>query len=302
MNTRFRSAWLGAVIAGVLLAAPAAAQTDELTDRDLAYRAARSEYDAALSAWAVVEKRWNDAVEEHAQARRAGNEQRTNAALVRALDLAQELDRLEKRVKDQRATTATARTALITALDRRIDGVTAQIGAARTAADRTRLSALLQDYDNQQSDLEAEARGQAQPVALEYYASIQYDPRDTPQTLGSKAQLLRSKAEQADSSIANIDRAIVAVQRQLQRSRNAKSLVAGVERYGDIQIPVGAPNRNGTPEDIRARPDSAGVARPEKTPQQQIQELRLLKTQMQEAKRQFLQRAEQFDSQARRIG
>ena len=50
-------------------AAPAAAQqTDLVNDRDLAYRAARSDYQSALDNWAVVEKRWNDAVEEHLQA------------------------------------------------------------------------------------------------------------------------------------------------------------------------------------------------------------------------------------------
>lgn len=278
-----------------------AQQTDLVNDRDLAYRAARSAHQSAVDAWAVVEKRWTDAVEEHLQARRAGDDPRSNAALVRSLDLAQELDRLERRVKDQRAAMSTARGALMAALGARIGSLNAQLSGARTPGERARVTTLLRDAENQRSELESE--GQFQPVSVvTYYPSIQFDTRDTPQTLAAKAQLLRSKAEQADSTMAQIDREIERIDRDLRRNRNAQSLVSGVERYGDIQVPVGAPNRRATPGDVRARPDSAGVARPEATPQQRIQELRLFRGQVEAAKRQFLQRAADFDGLGRRIG
>ena len=45
-------------------------------------------------------------------------------------------------------------------------------------------------------------------MAVTYYPSIQFDMRDTPQTLGYKAQLLRSKAEQQDSVMKHIDQEI----------------------------------------------------------------------------------------------
>ena len=247
-----------------------------------------------------MEKRWNDAVEEHAQARRAGEEGRTSTSLIRALDLAQELDRLEHRVKDQRTVLTTARTSLLAALANRLGALEDQLAAARTASERARLTALVRDLENQESGLEGE--GQVQAVAVTYYPSIQFDMRDTPQTLGYKAQLLRSKAEQQDTLMKQIDREIDRIDRDLRRNRNAQSLITGVERYGDIQVPVGAPNRRPTPGDVRARPDSSGVARPEMTPQQKIQELRLFRTQVEAAKRQFLQRAADFENQARRIG
>ena len=272
---------------------------DQVVDRELAYRSARSQYQAALDAWGVVEKKWNDAVEEHAQARRAGDDPRKNTALVSALDLAQELDRLERRVTDQRAELDGARAGLLSALDNRIEGLTAQLGAPLPTPERARLTASLRDLENQQEDLEAEAQGPAVRVELVYYPSIQFDPRDTPQTLGYKAQLLMSKAEQSDSAMAHIDREIERLDRQLRRSRNVQSLVTGVERFGDIQVPVGAPNRRTSPEGVRARPDSTGVARPEVTPQQQIQELHLLRIQVQAAKEQFLERAAVF---VRRVG
>lgn len=299
---------LAAAVARVVLAlalmagaSSAAAQQDLVNDRDLAYRAARSAHQSAVDAWTVVEKRWTDAVDEHVQARRAGDDPRSNAALVRSLDLAQELDRLERRVKDQRAAMNAARSALVAALGTRIGALNAQLLAARSPADRARVTTLLRDAENQRSELESE--GQIQAVsAVTYYPSIQFDTRDTPQTLAAKAQLLRSKAEQADSTMAQIDREIERIDRDLRRNRNAQSLVSGVERYGDLQVPVGAPNRRATSGDVRARPDSAGVARPEATPQQRIQELRLFRGQVEVARRQFLQRAADFDALGRRIG
>jgi hypothetical protein len=291
-------------VAWAALATGSAAQQtqDQVVNRQLAYDAAKSQYQAALDAWRVVEKQWNDAVEEHEQARRAGDGERQNAALIRALDRSRELDRLERRVADQRSTLDGARAALLAALDDRMERVADQLAAARTTGDRARFGALLRDLQNQQSQIEADRDGPAVRVQVVYYPSIQFDPRDTPETMVAKAQLLRSKAEQADSSLAQIDREIERLERQLRRSRNVQSLVSGVERFGDVQPPVGAPSRRNPPADVRARPDSAGVSRPEPTPQQRLQQLQLLRLQLLDAKRQFLERAGTFETRARRIG
>ena len=295
---------LVAVATALTFAGPGTAQqsADQVVDRELAYRSARSQYQAALDAWGVVEKQWNDAVEEHAQARRAAEDQRKDAALVRALDLAQELDRLERRVMDQRGVLDAARAGLLVALDDRIERLSAQLGATRIAAERNRLAASLRDLENEAAELEGAAAGPAVQLELVYYPSIQFDPRDTPRTLGYKAELLRSKAEQSDSAMAHIDREIERFERQLRRSRNVQSLVTGVERFGDIQVPVGAPNRRTSRGNAQTRPDSTGVARPEMTPQQLIQELRLLRIQVEAAKRQFLERAGAFEVLVRRRG
>ncbi len=145
------------------------------------------------------------------------------------------------------------------------------------------------------------AEGAAVRVELVRYRSIQYDPRDDAGTLAAKAELLRSKAEQADTVIAQIDRDIGRIERQLRRTRNVESLVTGVEHFGDIQAP-GAPTRAPAPGDVRALPDSTGVARPERTPEQRLQELRLLRGQVEAAKREFLQRAQTFERMVRTIG
>ena len=308
---RFRRAqrsrgWLTLVAAATALtfARPGVAQQngDQVVDRELAYRSARSQFQAALDAWGVVEKQWNDAVEEHAQARRVADDQRKNVALVRALDLAQELDRLERRVMDQRGALDIARAGLLAALEVRIERLSEQFGATSVAAERRSLAVSIRDLENEEAGLAGAAAGSAVQLELVYYPSIQFDPRDTPRTLGSKAELLRSKAEQSDSAMAHIDREIERFERQLRRNRKVQSLLTGVERFGDIQVPVGAPNRPTSRGDAQTRPDSTGVSCPQLTPQQMIQELQLLRIQVEAAKRQFLERANAFDVLVRRRG
>lgn len=309
MSTRrrgldLRRGWL-ALAAALLLAGgprPLRAQAaDAYQDRQLAYDAAKSQYQAALDARRVREKQWNDAIEEHEQARRAGDAQRQNAALVRALDLSRELDLADRRASDQRRTLDGTRTALLAALDARSESVSEQLASARTPADRARYAALLRDLDNQQRQIEADRDEPALKVQLVYYPSIAYDPRDTPETLTGKAQLLRSKVDQADAWLVQIDREIGRLNKQLRSSRNAQSLVSGLERFGDVQ-PPGAPTRTNPQGEVRARPDSTGVSRPEVTLSQQIAALRLLRLQVLEAKKQFLERAGVFEQLARRNG
>lgn len=287
--------------AGTVGARPAAAQQDQVVARQLAYDAARSEYEAALAAWRVVENQWNSAIDAYADARRQGDEQRQQNALQGAFGQAREMDRLERRVTETRAALDRARSALLAALDDRLDRLGDQLGAARTPAERAQLTTVIRDLTNQQTQVEAERELPAVRAELQYYSSIQYDGRDTPVTLGAKAQLLRSKAQNADSSIAQIDRQISRIERQLRSSRNAQALVTGVERFGDAQPPVGAPNRRQAGGDVRARGDSLGVAGPAETLGEQLARWRLLRGQVVEARQQFLQRAETFEDMARRI-
>ena len=283
-------------------AGPAVGQqaSDEVVALELAYRAATSQYRATLDAWNVVEKQWNDALEEHVRARRSGDEERRDAALRRALDVARELDRLERRVAEQGSVRDAAGAALLAALDERLERLAGQLLSAPTTAERARITALIRDAEYQQAEVEAAAEGPAVRAELVYYPSIQYDPRDNAETLSAKAHLLHSKADQADAAMAQIDRDIERLERQLQRSRNVRSLVTGVERFGDLQVPLGAPNRPANAGDMRARPDSTGVARPEATPEQRLQELRLLRVQVEAVKQQFLERAAGFERLVRR--
>jgi hypothetical protein len=297
-----RAAVAGALLLGApALAAQEAARPDQLVDRQLAYNEAKSTYQSALDARLAREKQWNDAIQEHDEARRAGDTQRQNAALIRALDLSRELDQADKRATASRRALDAARRALLAALEIRMESISGQLAGTRSPAERASYGAVLRDLDAQQRQLEAERDEPAYNVQLVYYPSIQYDVRDTPETLVQKAQLLRAKVVKYDSSAAQIDREIDRLDRQLRSSRNAQSLVSGLERFGDVQ-PPGAPTSRSPQGDVQSRPDSAGVSRPEASLQQRIQALRILRLQVLEAKRQFLQRAGVFEQLARRTG
>ena len=273
-------------------AALAAQQPNDLPARELDYRAARSGYESARDAWSVVEKAWNDAVEEHARARRAGDGEQEAVWLTRALDLARELEMHERRVADQDEARARARRELLATLDARIAALQRDRAGA-FGAESARLGALIEDSENRKDELEAEAESGLR-LELVYYEAIQYDPRDDRESLASKAELLRSKAEQMDSLIVQVDRELSRVGRQQRRARDAQSLMSGVERFGDIQAP-GSPGRRVPGGDVRARADSTGVARPAPTPEQQIVELRVLRAELESARSSFLQRAETFE-------
>jgi hypothetical protein len=204
-------------------------------------------------------------------------------------------------VTNQRNTLDRARSALLAALDDRVGQVEGQFASARPTGDRTRLAALLRDLENQREEVEATVEEAAPRIQLAYYRTIDFDPRDTPETMVAKAELLRDRAAQADSSLAKIDRDIAALQDRVRRNRDVQSLVAGLGRFGDVEPPVGAPGRR-DPPDLLARADSAGVARPRATIEQRLEDLQLLRRQMQDAKRQFLERAGLFEERARRIG
>ena len=290
-----------AVCVAAATPAPGASQQADLPARELEYRSARSQHQAAQDAWSVVEGQWSAAMEELQRARRAGDQDRQEVALTRALDLARELERLERRVTEEAELLRTARAGLLAAIDVRIASLERQMTAARSTAESARLAAVVRDLENQEAELLAATEGRGLQAQLVYYQSIQYDPRDDPGTLAAKAELLRAKAEQADSVIAQLDRDIERLERQLRRARNVESLLTGVERFGDIQAP-GAPGRRDLPGDGGARPDSTGVARPVPTPEQQLQEVRALRVRVESMKQDFLQRAEIFDGLIRRIG
>jgi hypothetical protein len=290
-----RALLLGLLLAPWALWAPTplvAQQPNDLPGRELDYRAARSAYESARDAWSVVEKAWNDAVEEHARARRAGDREQEAVWLTRALDLARELEMHERRVADQDEARGRARRELVATLDRRIAALERERAGA-FGVEAARLGALIEDSENRKDELEAEAQNGLR-VELVYYEAIQYDPRDDRESLASKAELLRSKAEQMDSLIVQVDRELSRVGRQQRRARDAQSLMSGVERFGDIQAP-GSPGLRAPSGDARASADSTGVARPAPTTEQQILELRILRAELESARSSFVQRAETFE-------
>ncbi len=294
----FQRALLGSfvVVAGVAGAArPACAQvSDSLVQRELEYRSATSELQAARDAWSVVERRWSEALDEVGRARRSGDAARLEAALASAQSISLEVRRADGRVRDQESRLADARKALLAALDRRRQVLETRLADATTARERSDLDALIRDLSNQYE--EVDQGPDVLRTELVYFPSITYDPRDTPEDLLAKADLLKRKAQAADSTIASIDREIARLEGLLRLQRRRSNFQADLERFGDTQVPVGQTSRrNGRDnEGGAAEPDSTGVPQPQQPLDQRIRELRLFRLQVQGARDQFLRRAEVF--------
>lgn len=79
------------------------------------------------------------------------------------------------------------------------------------------------------------------------YPSITFDPRDTPQSLLSKAQLLERKAHNTLDELDVLDRQIKRIE-DLQRTTRALATGrAQLDRFGDRELPLGRPTENRDP-------------------------------------------------------
>ncbi|MBW3535033.1 MAG: hypothetical protein KY453_07440 [Gemmatimonadetes bacterium] len=293
----FHALAVGAFSLAALASAPrpVSGQTsDGLVERELEYRAARSDVQAAQDARSVVERRFSEALDEVSRARRSGDGGRLEAALARAQSLSLELSRADERVRTQEGELAATRDALLATLDGRRRRLEARLADAGPG-ERFELDALIRDLANQYRQVE-QAETDVLEIELVYFPSITFDPRDGPVELAAKADLLDRKAEQADSTLASIDREIERLESLLRLQRSRQSFQGNLERFGDTQVPVGAPTRRGTrdAEAGRSPTDSTGVPGLEEPLEDRIQSLRLFRFQVEDARDQFLSRAGTF--------
>jgi hypothetical protein len=267
---------------------------DLVVQRRLELRQARADHAAALAAFRVVEQRWSTALEEVALARRSGDADALQRAFALAQDRAGPLRGQDQRVEEARGVLDARREALANAITLRLEQLVAEMDAAPSRQERTELDALFRDLQNELRDLEGEAEDtfRLQPVV---FPEVTFDPRDGPEDFLSKAQLIERQAEEYDSLIADTDRRVSSLEHRLRIQRQRGDLLAGVQRFDDTRLPVvvGAPTTGGVPA------DSAGTGSRPLTLEEQIEELRIYRSQLEVYRDQLLARAALF---RRRIG
>jgi hypothetical protein len=92
-----------------------------------------------------------------------------------------------------------------------------------------------------------ELRAQEDPeVTLEPEPYIVIEPRDGLEEIRGKADLLDLRGDQYEELLGEIGRLLVGLRRDLRLMRQSDDFLAGVERFGDVRLPVGPPG---------ARPD-----------------------------------------------
>ena len=292
---RRRRRLTGTLLAAVLsLGVPAGvgAQVTEqaLGQTRLELRAARTAYEAALSAFNVVDRQFSAALEEVNQARRSGNTDR----LERAYALAQDRSVLhrdqEERLKDAVEELVRARQALIDVLAARMEQLVREMDGARSAQQRAQLDALYRGLQTELQGLEAEEEQtvRLEPVVL---PEITFDPRDGRDELLAKAELLERRAAVADTLIRHTERQIQSLNDRLRTQRQRRDFLAGTDRFDDTRVPVVA---GGITGDRAAAADSTIAGARPLSLEERIQIQRDYLAQLQAYREQLLIRAQQF--------
>ncbi len=264
--------------------------------RRLEFRQARADYDAALAAFGVVERQWSAALEEVNRARRSGDQDALERAFAVAQDRAGPLRGQDQRVEEARGGLDARRQVLVDVITLRLEQLVEQMDAAASRAQRTELDVLFRDLQNELRNLEAEAEVtfRLEPVVL---PEVTFDPRDGPDDLRSKAQLLERQAADIDTLLVDTDRRMEALDGRLRIQRQRGDLLAGVERFDDTRVPVviSGPPPGGVPA------DSAGVGTRPLTLEERIEELRIYRTQLAAYRDQLLIKAETFRQRIRSV-
>lgn len=295
----FRGAGLLGALAAILALAvappPAAAQAQSLEElvvqRRLEYRAARDAFDAARSAYSVVERQFSAALSEVSQARRANNDDRLQRAYAQAQDRSVPLRDQDRHLAEAREALGEARGALIQTLTGRQEQLVRQMDAARSAEERASLDALFRDISAELQRLEAEEGETYRVTPVEVLPEVTFDPRDGPDEIRAKAEILERQAAVADSAIQNSERQIENLNGRLRNERLRRDFVAGTDRFDDTRVPV----VTGLPSGDPTSPTDSTVAgaRP-LTLEERIENLREYIRQLESYRDQLLIRATQF--------
>ena len=268
-----------------------------LAERRLEYRAARDAWEAARSAFSVVERQFSAALEQVGRARRSGDDDALEDAFALAQDRSVPYRAQEARVEDARDRLDEARQALINVITVRLGELLAQLDEASSAAARAQLDARWQDLRNEQQELEAEDGDddlQVMPVIL---PEITFDPRDGPEELEAKAQILERLAAVADTVVGNLDQERETLTTRLRIERQRQDFLAGTDRFDDIRVPVVTNPGSG---ERPAAADSTMASRP-LTLEERLEALERYREQLVSYRDQLLIRARQFRERVRRM-
>ena len=286
-----------AVVAALGVHEVAAAQStaELLGEVRLEYQGAVSVHDAAQAALRVIDRRFNAALLEIENARRA----RDDAARTRWLQDAQArtvpLADARNRVDVAADSLRIVRQALINVLIVRQVELIALADAASSAQERREFDNLLRVVSNELTARENDVDNDLSldPVAM---PDIAIDPRDGPTELLGKAEILEVTAARVDTLILSIDEEIRQLESRRDMERSRQDFLAGTGRFGDLQPPTGT--TGGADPGVPAT-DSTALGRPV-TLEQRIEAKRDYRQILLNRRENLLLRARDFRARVRR--
>lgn len=258
--------------------------------RRLELRAAREAYEAARAAFEVVDRQFRAALQEVTRARESGDADRLDRASALAQDRSVPRADQERRLNEAIEALGRAREGLIGALEGRMAQLVRDMDAAASGQQRAQLNALFADAQAELESLEAEAQDTFR-FELVAFPEITFDPRDGPDEMRAKAEVLERQALETDTLIASKQDEIRQLTDRLAIQRAARDFMAGTGRFDDTRIPVVA----GTPTGNRpAVTDSTVAGARPMSLEERIRALQEYVRQLEEYRDQLRFRAQQF--------
>ena len=264
-----------------------------LEDREAEYRVAALTHETAVEALGVAERNWERALRVVDAARRAGDEERLGRALVAAQRQTDPLQSAQRRVEDTDSALAQARGAFLEAIDQRLDSLVAQLDVTTDQSEREGLGITMQDLYNRYAELEEEDEAILEPQFASL-PEIQFDPGDGPEEYRLKADLADRHAATYQGILGEIDEEVADLRERQRRDRRVLDHLASIERFGDIRLPVGPPNRRIDPVTGEVLPDSLATEERPLTLEERIERLLSLRDQVEEQLEQVQVRARLF--------
>jgi len=262
IRRRVRGRWWWALLPLVfVVVTPSTVQAQaSLEDLRAAYRAARDNLDARLSARSVVENQWQAVLDSiDAATEREDEEARDQAYLIAQLR-SEERDEQIRLEEESRERLRIARANLRSALLREIN----ELSSAYDTASVTRaeqLDALLEGYEQEIIELDREQ----EIPRVARVARITIEPIDRPVDICTKATLLSLRADKIGETVENTRIRIQELERRLRIQRTREDNRNLRERFDDVRVPVGGSAQSGTEggnTSITAA-DSLGIRQPQ---------------------------------------
>lgn len=224
--------------AGLPAGSPAQTDGRTLAERELAYRAAIQVYEAAVAARQVVENRWRTALDSVTAARLGGDRERLDRASAAFLNQTAEFERLDARVRATEDSLATAREDFLDGLDQRVAELVEEADTATTDAQSAEILSLARDLQNQYRAVLSEEADALTPTPVFYPGILAYDPRDTPDLIRGKAQLVERRIQAVEAQLGEARESIERIVGLIRLRRQQENFNAPLDRFGDAQVPV----------------------------------------------------------------
>lgn len=296
---RRASGFLRWIVPGLLLlVAPIAVSGQSLEDREAEYLAALAEYQIAVDARDDLANRFYALLDSLSMARDAEDEGAVNQLEGRVRGVSLQLQTLDAGVGATSVAYEEARDALLVTLDRRLDSLQVVAETGRDPDQRLDAGRRIVSLRAQYAAVEAENLQEIRPRQSVAIPNIRDNPRDTPETLLAKAELLRSKAEDFQVEIDAVDQALERYRRAVQLDRIAGDARSTIDRFGDTQVPVRSRSGSGRGE---AGPvaDSTAMNLESISPSEAIFILETFRERLVYVRDETLQRARDFEDRAR---